>query len=35
MRFKVNNSVVVKPGFEEAFEARFRARATTCADNGS
>ncbi|WP_111413777.1 antibiotic biosynthesis monooxygenase family protein [Billgrantia lactosivorans] len=27
MSFIVNNRVVVKPGYEEAFEARFRARA--------
>lgn len=27
MSFIVNNRVVVKPGFEETFEARFRARA--------
>lgn len=27
MRFIVNNRVVVRPGFEEAFEAHFRARA--------
>lgn len=27
MNFIVNNRVVVKPGFEEEFEARFRVRA--------